>query len=99
MKIRFSDKIQMAILGLLQVFIFYFWYQSVIKNGIVVFNNVSISDSWFLPVAVFLFLILNSIFAFLFFQKNYFLKIFFIFFSFLVTVLELIILTYYIIIV
>jgi len=95
MQIRFIDKLQLAILVLAQIIILCLWHYSVIKNGIFVFNNLGLSDPWFLPLAVLFFLVVNITLAIFVFYKNYFLRALLFLFSFLLVALELVILGYY----
>jgi hypothetical protein len=97
MKIDFYDRLKIVALVFLQGFIFYFWQTSVIGNNITVFNLLGLTNSWFLPLAIFIFVLLNSALALFVFQKNYFLKTFLFLFNFFLLILELIIVGYYLI--
>jgi len=97
MKIDFYDRLKLIALLILQGFVFYFWQTSVIGNNITVFNLVGLTNSWFLPLAILIFILLNSFLALFVFEKNYFLKTFIFLFNFFLLLLELIIVGYYLI--
>ncbi len=97
MRVSFSDKLLIGVLAVLQGIVFYLWCQAVAKGGVLVFNNLGLNDVWFLPVAVLLFLVLNVSLGVFIFGRNYFLKYFLLFFSFVLCLLEMVILGYYVI--
>jgi hypothetical protein len=95
--VNFYDKLKVVVIVILQIFVFYFWKTSIINSGITVFNLVGVASAWVLPIAVLLFLLINTVLALFFFQKNYFLKNFLFLFNFFILILELIIVSYYLI--
>jgi len=98
MKIAFTEKLQIFLQLALQFIFFLLWHRAVANEGLAVFNNLGISDVWFFPVALFLFLILNLSLAFFIFGRNYFLRFFLLFFNFIISLLEIVILSYYVIV-
>ncbi|MDD3773686.1 MAG: hypothetical protein PHW50_00130 [Patescibacteria group bacterium] len=95
--INFYDKLKIAVILILQFFIFYFWQTSIIEGGITIFNLLGANNGWILPIAVLIFILTNLLLALWFFAKNYFLKTFLFLFNFFLVLLELIIVGYYLI--
>lgn len=95
--INFYDKLKIAVILILQIFIFYFWKTSIIDGGITIFNLLGVSSGWILPIAILIFILINIILSLFFFYKNYFLKTFLFLFNFFLLLLELIIVGYYLI--
>jgi len=98
MGLKFLDKIRIYLLLVLQVAVFIFWYATVIRNSIPIFNQLSITNNWFFPSFITFVIILNLIFGLVVFGKNIFLRTFFVYLNFFWLALEMVILGYYIII-
>jgi len=98
MQEKFSTKLELFAIVILQILIIIFWYLTVIRNGIQVFNNLFLVNNWSFPIFISLFIAINLTFALLVFKKSIFLKDFFIFFNFFLIALEIVIEGYYIII-
>lgn len=95
LRLRFIEQIGLGVIIPLQVLIFYLWHLGVISKNQEVFNNLGLKEPWFLPLGVLLFVVLNLFLALSIFRNNLFLRLSCLLFAILLSILELIVVGYY----
>ncbi|MCD6421718.1 hypothetical protein J7L13_00010 [bacterium] len=95
LRLRFIEQIGLGVIIPLQVLIFYLWHLGVISKNQEVFNNLGLKEPWFLPLGVLLFVVLNLFLGLFVFRNNLFLRLSCLLFAILLSVLELIVVGYY----
>ena len=94
-RLRFIEQVGLGMILPLQGLVFYLWHLGVIKGGQEVFNNLGLKEPWFFPLGLLLFVILDLLLALFIFRHNLFLRLSCLLFALLLTVLELIVVGYY----
>ena len=95
LRLRFIEQIGLGVIIPLQALIFYLWHLGVISKNQEVFNILGLKEPWFLPLGVLLFVVLNLFLGLFIFRNNLFLRLSCLLFAILLSVLELIVVGYY----